>query len=77
MLFYCDFREDQKEELRGLVLSLPVQLFHHSKSYSGALSSFYLDHSDASRHPSGNALIKCLAATAGTTTQLPDYRHSG
>jgi hypothetical protein len=31
--FYCDFREDQKKDLRGLLSSLLVQLCHQSDSY--------------------------------------------
>jgi hypothetical protein len=58
--FYCDFREDQKRDLRGLVSSLLVQLCHQSDSYCDILSKLYLEHASGSQHPSDDALIECL-----------------
>ena len=58
--FYCDFREDQKKELRGLLLSLLVQLCHQSDSYYQILSKFYSDHAKGQRSPSNDALVGCL-----------------
>ena len=58
--FYFDFREDQKKELRGLLSSLLVQLCHQSDSYYHLLSDFYLEHAEGLRHPSDDALARCL-----------------
>ena len=58
--FYCDFREDQKKDLRGLLSSLLVQLCHQSDSYCDTLIKFYSEHSKGSRHPSDDALAGCL-----------------
>ena len=58
--FYCDFREDQKTELRGIVSSLLVQLWDQSDSYSDILSDLYLEHRNGSRQPSDSVLVKCL-----------------
>ena len=58
--FYCDFREDQKKELRGLLSSLLAQLGRQSDSYCGVLSKFYLEHDKGLRHPSDDALVGCL-----------------
>ena len=58
--FYCDFREDKKTELRGLLSSFLVQLYHQSDSYYEILSKFYLEHNKSSRPPSDNALAGCL-----------------
>jgi hypothetical protein len=58
--FYCDFREDQKKDLRGLLLSLLVQLCHQSDSYCDMLFKFYSEHARGSRHPSDDALAGCL-----------------
>jgi hypothetical protein len=58
--FYCDFREDQKKELRGLLSSLLAQLVRQSDSYCGVLSKFYLEHDKGLRHPSDDALVGCL-----------------
>ncbi len=39
--FYCDFREDVKRDLHGLVSSILVQLSHQSDSYYHIVSKFY------------------------------------
>jgi hypothetical protein len=58
--FYCDFREDQKKDLRGLLSSFLVQLCHQSDSYSDILSKLYSDHEGGSRHPGDDVLAGCL-----------------
>ncbi len=62
--FYCDFRDDQKRDLHGLLSSLLVQLCHQSDSYSDLLSKFYSEHysehTKSLRHPSDDALLECL-----------------
>jgi hypothetical protein len=58
--FYCDFREDQKKDLRGLLSSLLDQLCHQSDSYCDMLSKFYLEHAKGRRRPSDDALAGCL-----------------
>jgi hypothetical protein len=58
--FYCDFREDKKRDLRGLLSSLLVQLCHQSNFYYDMLSKFYSEHDKGSRHPSDDALAGCL-----------------
>jgi hypothetical protein len=58
--FYCDFRDDRKKELRGLLSSFLVQLYHQSDSYFDILSKFYSEHDKGSRPPSDDALAGCL-----------------
>jgi hypothetical protein len=58
--FYCDFRDDRKTELRGLLSSFLVQLYHQSDSYFDILSNFYSEHDKGSRSPSDGALAGCL-----------------
>ena len=58
--FYCDFRDDRKKEVRGLLSSFLVQLYHQSDSYFHILSKFYSDHDKGSRPPSDDALAGCL-----------------
>ena len=58
--FYCDFREDQKKDLRGLLSSLLVQLCHQSDSYCDVLLKFYLEHAKGMRSPSDDAFVECL-----------------
>ena len=58
--FYCDFRDDRKKELRGLLSSFLVQLYHQSDSYFDILSGLYSEHDKDSRPPSNDALAGCL-----------------
>ena len=58
--FYCDFRDDQKKDQRGLVSSLLVQLCEQSNAYSAILSDFYVAHDDGSQHASDSELRDCL-----------------
>src|SRR5579863_2918522 len=71
--FYCDFREDQKKDIRGLLSSLLVQLCHQSDSYCDVLSNLYLDHHNGSRQPSDDALAKCLKEMLRLSRQAPVY----
>jgi hypothetical protein len=71
--FYCDFREDEKRDLRGLVASLLVQLCHQSDSYSQILSKVYSEHKNGSRNPSNDALKQCLKKILEAPGQAPVY----
>jgi hypothetical protein len=71
--FYCDFREDRKKELRGLLSSFLVQLYHQSDSYFNILSKFYSEHDKGSRPPSDDALVGCLKDLLKLPGQAPIY----
>ena len=71
--FYCDFREDQKKDLRGLLSSLLVQFCHQSDSYSDILSKFYSEHANGSRHPSDDVLAVCLKVLLKLPGHAPVY----
>jgi hypothetical protein len=71
--FYCDFREDQKKDHRGLLSSVLVQLCHQSDSYCDVLSGFYLEHAKGSQYPSDDALIQCLKDILKLPGQAPVY----
>src|SRR6266567_8491014 len=60
--FYCDFRDDQKKDRRGLLSSLLVQLSEQSDAYSTILSKFYEYHRRGSQqsHASDSELTDCL-----------------
>jgi hypothetical protein len=58
--FYCDFREDQKKDVHGLLSSLLVQLGGQSDIYSATLSDFYAAHGRGSQHASDDELLGCL-----------------
>ena len=47
-------------ELRGLLSSFLVQLYHQSDSYFDTLFKFYSEHDKGSRPPSDGALAGCL-----------------
>ena len=58
--FYCDFREEEKMGLRGLLSSLLAQLCRQSDAYYNVFFKFYSEHAKGSRHPSDSALEGCL-----------------
>ncbi len=58
--FYCDFRDDQKKDRRGLLSSLLVQLGDQSDAYSAILAKFYEAHRRGSQHASDSELADCL-----------------
>ena len=58
--FYCDFRDDQKKDRRGLLSSLLVQLGGQSDAYSTVLSGLYANHGHGSQHASDSELVGCL-----------------
>ena len=72
-IFYCDFREDQKKGLRGLLSSVLVQLGHQSETYCDILSKLYLEHDDGSKDPSDDALIRCLKHLMELPRQTPIF----
>jgi hypothetical protein len=71
--FYCDFREDEKRDLRGLLSSMLVQLCHQSHPYYHILSNFYSERADGSQHPSDGALKQCLKDILEVPGQAPVY----
>jgi hypothetical protein len=58
--FYCDFRDDQKKDRRGLISSLLAQLCDQSDAYSTFLSDFYVAHGHGAQHASNSGLLNCL-----------------
>jgi len=71
--FYCDFREDQKQDLRGLLSSLLVQLCHQSDSYCDFLLKFYSEHAEGLQHPSDNELTRCFTNLLELPGHAPVY----
>ena len=71
--FYCDFREDQKKDLRSLLSSLLVQFCHQSDSCCDVLSNLYLEHGNGSRQPNDESLLKCLKEILKLPGQPPVY----
>src|SRR6266576_3909296 len=69
--FYCDFRDDQKKNVRGLLSSLLVQLGEQSDAYSAILSDFYAVHCRGSQHASDDGLSECLKDMLKLPKQAP------
>jgi hypothetical protein len=69
--FYCDFRDDQKKDLRGLLSSLLGQLGRQSDVYSTVLSDFYVTHGRGSQHASDSELVGCLKDMLNLPGQAP------
>jgi len=72
-MFYYDFREDEKKDLRGLLSSVIFQLCDQSDSYYTIVSTFYSTHRDGARSPSDDRLIQCLKDLLGLPGQAPIY----
>jgi hypothetical protein len=73
VIFYYDFREDQKKALRGLLSSVLVQLGHQSDSYCDILSKLRSEHENGSKDPSDTALIHCLKQLLELPRQTPIF----
>ena len=58
--YYFDFRDTQKQDLRGLCSSLIFQLGSESDPYYQILSRLYSDHDGGKQEPSNDALSRCL-----------------
>ena len=71
--FYCDFRDDRKKELRGVLSSFLVQLYQQSDFYFDILSKFYSEHDKGLRPPSDDALAGCLKEMLNLPGLAPVY----
>jgi hypothetical protein len=58
--YYFDFKDSQKQDRRGLLSSLLLQLSARSDVFSGILTQMHLTHDKGSRQPSESDLIDCL-----------------
>ena len=58
--FYFDFRDTAKQDARGLLSSIIIQLSNESDHFTEILSDLYSTHGDGFRQPSQEALTQCL-----------------
>jgi hypothetical protein len=72
-IYYCDFREDQKKDLRGLLSSVLFQLCDQSVPYYDILSAFYSAHRDGAQSPRDDELAQCLKDLLNLPGQAPVY----
>ena len=59
-MYYYDFREDKKKDLRGLLSSVLFQLCNQSDSHQSIISTFYSTHLNGAQSPSDDELIRCI-----------------
>ena len=71
--YYCDFREDKKKDLRGLLVSVLFQLCDQSDSYHDILSTFYSMHCHHAQKPSDDELAGCFRDLLELSGQAPVY----
>ena len=71
--FYVDFREPAKQEARGLLSSLLVQLCTQSDRFCEVLSSLHTTHDRGLEQPSEKALAECLREMLGDPKQAPVF----
>ena len=71
--FYCDHKDDQKNDRVPLLSSLLAQLCDQSDAYCEALSKLYAEHDSGSQDPSDHALTRCLMSMLALPGQSPVY----
>jgi len=71
--FYCDFRDEDKQSCRNLVISILSQLAAQSSSYCDILSHLYSTHDHGRRKPSDGALTQYLKRMLSLPSQDPVY----
>jgi hypothetical protein len=72
-MYYYDFREEQKKDLRGLLSSVLFQLCDQSDSYYNALSTFHSAHRNGAQSPSSDDLVRCLKGLLNLQGTPPVY----
>ncbi|KAI0263297.1 hypothetical protein BC834DRAFT_327603 [Gloeopeniophorella convolvens] len=58
--FYFDFRDSKKQDFRGMLTSLIIQLSAASDSLCASVSQLYLAHGNGLKQPGDDALMQCL-----------------
>ena len=59
-MYFFDFRDDQKKDLRGLLSSILLQLCDQSDAYYNIISTFHSTHDNGAQAPRDAKLIQCL-----------------
>jgi len=59
-MYFYDFRDNLKTDLRGLLSSVLFQLCSQSNSYYNILSTFYSTHWNGAQSPRDEELIRCF-----------------
>jgi hypothetical protein len=72
-IYYYDFREDQKKDLRGLLSSVLFQLCDQADAYYSILSTFRSTYRDGAETPSDLDLVRCLMDLLNVPGPIPVY----
>ena len=75
--FYCDFRDEDEQNCRNLVLSIISQLCAQSNLCCDALSRTYSTHGDGKRKPIDETLTRCLTEMVSLLGSSPHLHHRG
>ena len=71
--FYCDFRDEDKQSHRNILLSILFQLSAQSDQCFETLSNLYSKHDQGAQQPSDSALLKCLNDVLSLPAQIPVF----
>ena len=71
--FYCDFRDEDKQNCRHLILSVISQLCTQSNLCCDTLSRIFVEHGKGTQKPSDETLAKCLIELVSLPIQVPIY----
>jgi len=71
--FYCDFRDEDKQSHRSILLSTLFQLSAQTNLFFDALSELYSEHDDGAQKPSDTALKRCLNGVLSLPDQDPVF----
>jgi hypothetical protein len=71
--FYCDFRDEDKQNCRNLLLSIISQLSTRSNFCCDILSRIFAEHDKGTQKPSDETLTKCLIEMVSLPSQVPVY----
>jgi hypothetical protein len=72
-MFFCDFTDDEKRDIRGLLSSVLFQLCDQCDSYYNILFDFYSDHRRGAQSPLDDGLLRCLNDLLNVPGQAPVY----
>jgi hypothetical protein len=71
--YYCDFRDEDKQNCRNLLLSILSQLCAQSDHYCNTISPLYASHGHGTRKPTDDALTNCLNKMLSPPSRGPVY----
>ncbi|KAI0263284.1 hypothetical protein BC834DRAFT_1034112, partial [Gloeopeniophorella convolvens] len=71
--FYFDFRDSKKQDFRGMLTSLIIQLAAASGPLRASVSRLYSTHGSGLKQPGDDALVQCLKGMLAASGQVTTY----